>query len=800
MIARRGTLRASLRRPSPARGLSVCLALLLPLPGGAENELPSEPRLFTTQLRLQPTIAQVAGLELGRMRWHLPPGVMEDIDSVLSSLGLPEEVRARLAGAVHHDRASGSAWIEPRPGLLQGASTEARMRWWGLLATHGDNRSHRWPLVLDAGQLEVIAARPEWAEAAARIRRAGFPLAGRRIFADLHLLADVLPEPAAEAALWQALLAQDGLFAKLQLDPAASPDDIAAEAGWWQQQGRYRAVEPLLRAIAHIRDRDRIDLLHLLPRLPRALLYTFPPNFAEAGDPAVENAFLAAAFFATAADPEPVRREGFSAWLKAHCEPAEGPPGYGDILVFGDPERSAWPYSLVYLADGLAIGRRPTFHGAWNLLRPEEIPLLNPRLGGAPPRLYRRKAPPEPPPVISARRFSAWELPLSAEPLAAGPWGELHAYPVLLAPPSELLAALPAPTSTPRWDFHGLSPAELRQATETTPMAAATREQLLRLLRDTPTEAGGVLRLSPSPELVRETPAAWRERTFPSLVHGSRAVDHAQDILIPTTRPIEEWFAPGHLPDAAREVLVGLSYRHGRGWMLSDFGTLYHSIDDPGTRLETLRALFRTPALIVLLKRPDPAAVDALADYWRLDPQKSLRAFLRAFAENEAMDFLDVTHLLPPLARELSGIYHLAASEGRVPSCYWSALNFAAERPEPSLLVSPSEIGREDETVRALLAESYDPIEAPGRIGDLVVYHRPATGELLHLCAYIAADVLFTKNGLGYNAPWCLMRKAKVDALYAIDDGVEIRFYREREFPVAKSVAPHPSRDAIVWP
>jgi hypothetical protein len=166
-----------------------------------------------------------------------------------------------------------------------------------------------------------------------------------------------------------------------------------------------------------------------------------------------------------------------------------------------------------------------------------------------------------------------------------------------------------------------------------------------------------------------------------------------------------------------------------------------------------------------------------VAGYWRLDQQKSIRTLLGSFADAADVRFLDAMHLLPPLARELLNVYIQSSADVPAPSCYWTALNFSAERPDSRLLVSASAHGRPDEIAWEKLRSSYESVSAPARLGDIIVYRRQEDGFMTHVCAFVAAGVVYTKNGLGLSSPWCLMRLRDVDALYAIP-GVERLVYR----------------------
>jgi hypothetical protein len=143
--------------------------------------------------------------------------------------------------------------------------------------------------------------------------------------------------------------------------------------------------------------------------------------------------------------------------------------------------------------------------------------------------------------------------------------------------------------------------------------------------------------------------------------------------------------------------------------------------------------------------------------------------------------YLDVVHLLPPAAREFLNLYVRTSASSPTASCYWTALNFNAERPDSRLLVTPLQIGKQAGIAWDLLQRGYDRIDAPGRLGDIVAYRRKgARGELLHVCAFVAADIAYTKNGFGFHAPWCLMHLDDIDSIYLNEPDVERLTFRLR--------------------
>jgi len=781
----------TVRRRQDSASLSGLLAklgwiLILAAVVRVGAEAPPEPRLFRSVLRIEPTLEQVATMPPMAAEWRIAPGTVVRWDEVMVAAGISEALAAELRKRLVVSSETGDGTIVPDAALLDRFEPAERARWWAVLSGHPANRTYRWPVAIRATELAAMEQEAGFTEAVQRVRRWGITAGPRVLFGDLFALAGAFRNDATRQAFLQQLFSAETIFAKLVAD-TADPESVAANAAYWKAGDQSTELEPILSAIGRIDGHDRIDLAHLLPRLTRSLLYTYPPDFAVVKDPSVENAAMAVGYFTPNADPNPMLADGFSDWLRTNCDPVAAPSReYGDIIVFEDSTRTRWPFALVYMADGIVFGRRPTLYGPWELLPEAAIPDLNPRLRGQMATVWRRRSPPgNAGPRTDPVSWVPPEWPQSPvlRELPPGPWGRLWCYDVLLAPSSGMLDNLPVPDGHPKWVFHGTDRGEFERTIATVPMPEGTRRGLLALFEGVRPDRRGMVVVEPTPELVLATPAGFREKHFGRLSHGAFATDYAQDVHIAARAGAARWFSPELLPEPARAVVLSLVYSHGGGLMLSDYGTLYHAVPDPQVRRQTLRALYRTPALILLLERPRPDEIPGLVDYWRMDQEKSIGRLLESFAGTEELAYLDVVHLLPPLAREMMNVYIRADANGPIPSCYWTALNFSAEQPDSRLLVTSSAPDGEDKAARQKLKTEYMRVGTAGRLGDVIAYRRKTDDYLLHLCAYVAADIVYTKNGYGFSSPWCLMRLSDVDSLYADDGTVERLVYRLRPVP-----------------
>lgn len=761
-----------------SRLLLACLCLAAAVRGDL-----TEPAVQRARLTVAPTGAQLAALPPFAARWFIRADLARRLPELLAQAGFAPPLAAELVARLRRLPETGDSVLTPDRELLTRFTPAERAQWHTLLAFHFANLTYRWPLSLGPAELAALGAEPRWTEALARLRATGLPHGDRLVFSDLFALEDAFATPADRTEFFGLALGADALVLKLRR-PRGQPFDPFAEAAWWQVNGRLRSIEPLLSAVTAIPDAPRLDVGHLLPRLPRGLLNTFPPDLARAPDPGVESSVLASDFFSLAPGADPNTDPDFRTWLARECVPAEGPPRYGDLFVYGNLDRTPWPYTAVYLTGGAAFARRPTVFGPWQILDLAEIGRLNPRFADLTPRVFRlRKSLPAPgePPFLPGHMTGAWRARLKLESAPAGPWGRLRYYRVLLAPAGDTLERLPAPDPTPVWTFAGLTPAAAQAAAATVPMPADLREKLRSLFAGAAPGPDGRFTVRPSLDLVLATPRAFRAAVFPQLVGSDAVTDYAQHIPFPAGFTLDEWFEAGALPETVRQALLRLVYPVGDRFRLSDFGALYATLGTRAERLAAHRAALREPAVVLLLERPRPEEVPALAAYWRRTGRaKDIRRLLESFAASD-LRYLDVLHLLSPVEREFLYTYFTPDGPSRVPSCFWTSFNFGAEHPDDRHLVLPGVWSEHEALAWRELHARYDPIAAPAQLGDIVAYHRRGAAAIEHLCVFIADGIVLSKNGATFSHPWTLVPLAEIDALYLKDADHERVHFRPRD-------------------
>jgi hypothetical protein len=143
--------------------------------------------------------------------------------------------------------------------------------------------------------------------------------------------------------------------------------NAAALAHYWGRGRRSKDLEPLLESIARRPQGGAIDIVHLLPPFPRALLYTYPVPSQSPADATHDCHWTALNFFNERADERFADIDFVKKTLLEDYFPAVGPPLLGDIFVFVRAD-GVVVHSCVYVAGDIVFTKNgSSFSVPWTM-------------------------------------------------------------------------------------------------------------------------------------------------------------------------------------------------------------------------------------------------------------------------------------------------------------------------------------------------------------------------------------------------------------------------------------------------
>jgi hypothetical protein len=356
-----------------------------------------------------------------------------------------------------------------------------------------------------------------------------------------------------------------------------------------------------------------------------------------------------------------------------------------------------------------------------------------------------------------------------------GPWGQLEYRTIRLELPDEFVF-VPPPIQPPiRWFFHGFGK---DRAIEFLKSAAITPPQLAMIEKAAwKAETLGVA-VEPGDEFILSLAVDARTKIYSVLVEfeeNSRQID-----------PV--WFERGKVDERIKDsglspasvgLLKGLLYPQGPSLLLfADFEPALRRLPNDQERHRFMNAVSRKRTLLAGLHISPESNLQEIIDYWGMGGRKKNVAPLLRALRHEGDAKINIVCLLPDFPRDR--IYshpfsNSADAMGHKEDCFWSAMNFFNEAPDNRV--------NDMNFLRDLLKTDYAPVNQPSQLGDLV-FLATSKDAVIHAAAYIADDIVFTKNGESYTQPWIFMHmqdmKDTYDVKHPTSGPLKALYYRKK--------------------
>ena len=358
-----------------------------------------------------------------------------------------------------------------------------------------------------------------------------------------------------------------------------------------------------------------------------------------------------------------------------------------------------------------------------------------------------------------------------------GPWGRIESMLFAIDVPDEFVFVPPADQPPVRWSFPGYTK---EKVLATLRSVGVPEEEVKRLESSAKwTSDDGVTAVEPGDPLILALAPEVRSKLYAILVvfpQNSRQID-----------PV--WFTErdGRLALQGRRTCAGVncpaeavavSRRATSCLLFADFEPALRNLPSDAERKRFMKVVSRKRAVMARLVLGPDDDVEKMAQYWGIGGRrKDVFPFLSALHRVEKGCVLNVVCLLPDFARDHLYRHPFASADdkGVKQDCFWSAFNFFNDPPDNRF----NDMGY----VREVLDRDYYEVQTPSQLGDLVFV--TAGGKtVIHVAAYVADDLVFTKNGEDFRQPWLLMHMADMMETYAVkypsSGALRTQFFRKK--------------------
>lgn len=359
-----------------------------------------------------------------------------------------------------------------------------------------------------------------------------------------------------------------------------------------------------------------------------------------------------------------------------------------------------------------------------------------------------------------------------AAKVVAGAWGALEIAPIVVEPPAVFFSSDFEAYPSRQWVIGKTAPDEARTLLAGAGLGRQAVEAALKTAAPDP--AGRGLILTPPDELVRGLAPSVRAALYAELAKNPANALQVKPYQFRGSG-LADWFANSEVPEQLVKKIRPLTYQRGELLCFSDLHLVLPEISSPLDRIRLLRVLYRAATLSLRLQIKPGASLDVELAYWgRGERRDTIEPILQSLRNQAGGGTLDVVYLLPDFAR--TRLYTYVNPTRGNPNvsrdCHWTSFNFFNELPDDRYGVAQS--------LNEMIQKEWVKINSPTQFGDVIVFFRPP-GEALHSCVYIADDVVFTKNGVGFGAPFIFERLDDVIARYRQEAGeFTLKYLRRR--------------------
>ncbi len=293
-----------------------------------------------------------------------------------------------VADPAHRETRADAIVVHPDARFILDLTVAERTKIYGALAEDPQNfdQANRY-------RLRATLA-PAWfdgtdlpADAVALTKKLLYPRGIALCFSDDDVVLAVVPPPQ-RAKYIKALSRKSALVVMLHVHPRENVDPLVE---YWARGGRSKDLKPLLQSLARRPNGGSIDIVHLLPRFVRTLVYTYPLPSDKPIEANHDCHWTSFNFQNDTPDEHFSNIDYVHQVLVDQYYPVPGPPQLGDILMFVRPD-GVVVHSCVYIADDIVFTKNgPAYSVPWLLTSLADVQAFYATSPGIEIRRYRAK-------------------------------------------------------------------------------------------------------------------------------------------------------------------------------------------------------------------------------------------------------------------------------------------------------------------------------------------------------------------------------------------------------------------------
>lgn len=285
-------------------------------------------------------------------RWRIPEAEFSAFQNLISLAELSDELVSALFNPRDVIRRNGIANLFPSPRLIESLTQRDRKQIYETLARHPLNEYHEYPIFFPGGSVQAWAKDSGLRqELVAAIELLSYRRGDALAFSDIPFLLGLAESNSEALFIKKKLTRTRTIIARMEVNENSPVQEML---DYWSTglNLRRKELEPLFQATSATPGIGHIDLLHILPALPRKLLYSYPGDEFTTHIRFPDCHWTTLNFFNFTAQDYYLDSHLASSAVIEDFQQVPPPYRFGDVLMFINAKGNAF-HSCIYIADDL---------------------------------------------------------------------------------------------------------------------------------------------------------------------------------------------------------------------------------------------------------------------------------------------------------------------------------------------------------------------------------------------------------------------------------------------------------------
>lgn len=305
-------------------------------------------------VRLEPPTTQLwKSLFDDRSVWNF--GFLTETGAIaeLDRIGFSKEILSVLRTEGIWERAKAGLKVIVPDAIIENITTENRLALGEWFNEHNYDFYNKITVNIEGGDFSAFTEDKVSPELLEVVKSLCFVRNGVLCFMDMpYVMRKIGDNEEQKKTFVRTIFSTRSLIVRLVIDEKT---DRASLADYWAQGGRRSRIESMVKGVQNTVGVDKLDIVHLLPPLPRRYLYAFS-NLSDTGINNTPDCFWASVhFFKRNPSPRVLDLLSLDHYLTTDFTEVTGDLRFGDLVCLMRPKNDSFLHSYVHIADEIVF-------------------------------------------------------------------------------------------------------------------------------------------------------------------------------------------------------------------------------------------------------------------------------------------------------------------------------------------------------------------------------------------------------------------------------------------------------------